>query len=245
MGLIHIISNLEQGNSTLITPPKKNTYRHFININLEKYQVCVLLAQFNKNWRHNTAWSTPGGCEIHHNLLTYQNHYLSSFTCLQDILQLHSQALCQRERLITTSCSCGSWWWPTVRGVMDRQTSEKERKKEKALTTFPACLASWILLSHTALLTTPSTAPWSPAIVSGVSGYQTTAQHRAYQIPAISNKRHTLWQNIRYALTNCFRHAWLTILQTLATGSVWPETLFHDKLLQKQKFKVRCNPCWW
>ncbi len=130
MGLIHIISNLEQGNGTLLIPPKKNTYRHFININLEKYQGWVLLAQFNKNWRHNTAWSTPGGCEIHHNLLTFQNHYLSSFTCLQDILRLHSQALCQRERLITTSCSCGSWWWPTVRGVIDRQTSEKERKKK-------------------------------------------------------------------------------------------------------------------
>jgi hypothetical protein len=25
------------------------------------------LSQFNKNWRHNTAWSTPGGREIHHN----------------------------------------------------------------------------------------------------------------------------------------------------------------------------------
>ncbi len=127
----------------------------------------------------------------------------------------------------------------------DGQANFRERKKEKALTTFPACLASWILLSHTALETTPSTAPWSPAIISGVSGYHTTAQHRAYQIPAISNKRHTLWQNIRCAETNYFRHAWLTILQTLATGSVWPETLFHDKLLQKQKFKVRCNPCWW
>jgi hypothetical protein len=48
----------------------KKAYRHFIDINLEKDQGCIVLAQFNENWRHNAAWSTPGGCEIHHNLST-------------------------------------------------------------------------------------------------------------------------------------------------------------------------------
>jgi len=41
--------------------------RHFININLEKDQAWIFLAQFYENRRHNAAWSTPGGCEIHNN----------------------------------------------------------------------------------------------------------------------------------------------------------------------------------
>jgi hypothetical protein len=49
---------------------QKKTYRHFININLEKDQAWIFLAQFYENRRHNAAWSTPGGCEIHNNLFT-------------------------------------------------------------------------------------------------------------------------------------------------------------------------------
>jgi hypothetical protein len=49
---------------------QKKTYWHFININLEKDQARIFLAQFYENRRHNPAWSTPGGCEIHNNLFT-------------------------------------------------------------------------------------------------------------------------------------------------------------------------------
>jgi hypothetical protein len=69
---------------------KKKTYRHFININLEKDQAWIFLAQFYENRRHNAAWSTPGGCEIHNNLFTNPENIRVIIQCQMHVTTITS-----------------------------------------------------------------------------------------------------------------------------------------------------------
>ena len=51
-------------------PPlvERINYLHLVDIELDEYDLVVLLAQLSENRGHEPAGSTPGGGEVYHNL---------------------------------------------------------------------------------------------------------------------------------------------------------------------------------